>query len=226
MRRALALAALALPSAALAVPWGASPVTLTFGRDVRVERASAPCPFSALGRGENAGCFEWRAEGLRLPPPSATQRVHMLAPAARGRVVAVVEGGALFTDDRGARWQTAAWEGPQQPRSVAFDPRGEEGWAVGTAGTVWASRDRGATWRVRRDGLRGTLVDVAVGQGVVAVVGDQRGVWVSTDGGARFTTLVEQADAAPSLTVSGRAVVIRAGDRTWRATAASGVEPQ
>lgn len=216
--------AVALPAVAWAVPWGASAVTVRVSATASVSRVSAPCPFSALGRGENAGCFAWRGDGVTLPPASLTQRVHLFAVGPRARLVAVTDEGALYTDDLGATWRAARWEGPQTPRSVTFDDGADDAWAVGSSGTVWRSTDRGLSWRVRADVGARTLVDVAAVGGAVVVVDDRGEVRASTDRGEHFRGLDERCDEAPTLSIGVGAVTVRACGRAWRVSAASGVE--
>ena len=173
----------------LAVGWGTSPVDIPLGDGVTAHREPTRC---LTVYGYLQGCVVWRLEGLAPPPIGIAPQVHMFARGPGARIFAAVDNGVLFTDDAGAVWSRASWDGAQSPRALAFDDATGFGAAVGTDGTVWTSVDRGQSWRTRRN-VGNTFVDVAVLGQVVAWTSIRGLVQVSADGGTSVRTLSERA---------------------------------
>lgn len=200
------------PIAAHAVAWGNTAVTIDLGGGMHASRTPGRC---VTGRVVVPGCAVWHLDGVAPPPVASMLSIAMFA-ASRGRVFAAVDAGVLFTDDRGEHWQAAAWDGPHQPRALAFDPRGDYGVAVGTNGTVWTTDDHGLSWRLRRDGSFSTFIDVAVLGDAMVFTDTAGGVWVSHD---RATSLRTVADVArgpmPTLTVDAAAIWVRIEGARW-----------
>jgi hypothetical protein len=216
--------AIGYPRAALAVPFGTSAVTITFAPNVRAERYAAGCRNSA---GYASGCVGWRFHGFATPLPFAVETANMLAPARGGRIVAATVAGPQISDDRGASWHAARWEGAG-PLSLAFDANSEFGAAVGANGMLYTTDDRGETWRLRRDSSGQRLIDVAVVGQTIVIADDHGGAWVSTDGGLRLRTLSEGTDPAGAIaeiSVRERSIwVLVGGSVWWRADANGSVE--
>lgn len=215
---------LGFAASAHAVAWGTSAVSVPLGRGLAAHRAPALCPHglyvrpTALAwRYRLPGCYAWTTQGFTMPPPTQYQRVNMFAAAQGGRIVAATDRGVLYTDDLGEHWAQAAWDGAQSPLSVTFD--GETGFAAGTGGTLWMSRDRGATWRVRRDGESGDLIDVVSVGTLVAYSNDRGAVRFSTDAGWTVRTVSDRAERAMPVMVAheGALWVRTEGRRWWRA---------
>lgn len=208
---------------ALAVGWGTSAVDIPLGDGIvaRREPMLAPNPWN----GFLARSVTWRLEGLAPPPEVATFAIHMFARGPDGRIFAAVDGGLLYTDDRGARWTHARWDGAQSPRALAFDAATGFGAAVGTNGTVWTSSDRGQTWRTRRD-VGDTLVDVTVLGHVVAWTSIRGLVQVSADGGTSVRTVSERARGPmPVMATHEAQIWIRVdGAQWWRVDREGAVE--
>jgi hypothetical protein len=184
------VACLSAAAPALAVGWGTSPVDIALGDGVVAHREPMlnANPWNAyLPR-----TITWRLDGLAPPPGVAPWQIHAFARAQGPRIVAAVDNGVLYTDDRGAHWSLASWDGAQSPRALAFDPASDFGAAVGTNGTVWTTADRGRSWRTRRD-AGDTFVDVAVLGHVVAWTSARGLVQVSADGGTSVRTISERA---------------------------------
>ncbi len=218
MRRAVLPAFFALvcaSSAAAAVPWGTTPVDLVLGGGAIAHRVTVWCA-------RRLPCPAWRAEGF-APPPGPL--VEMYGAGAAGRIFAATSAAMLFTDDRGASWREAAWDGSQAARAMAFDPATGRGAAVGTDGCVWTTGDNGASWRLRRD-TGDDLVDVAVLDDVVVWIGARGAVVISPDGGSTQRVLVEESRGfAPVLRVAGGLVwILVAGGRWWRVDPAGAAE--
>lgn len=111
------------------------------------------------------------------------------------RIFGSVDTRLFYTDDLGAHWNRARWEGGAAPLAMAFD--GPFGAAVGDNGTVFTTEDGGLTWRSRRDASGVRNVAVAVLAPRVVVWSDANGgVFASLDGGFSPRTLVEPNRAA------------------------------
>ena len=173
---------------ALGVGWGTSPVDIPLGEGASAHREPVRC-FNVYAY--RPGCTMWHLTGVEAPTGPYAFQVHMYALGPAGRIFAAVDSGVLYTDDRGAHWSRASWDGAQSPRSLAFDTATGFGAAVGTFGTVWTTTDGGANWRTRRDD--GDLfVDVAVLGRVVAWTSAVGVVQVSADGGTSVRTISER----------------------------------
>jgi photosystem II stability/assembly factor-like uncharacterized protein len=210
---------------ARAIAYGNAPLTVTLAQGITAQRHPRSCGYWQL---YGAGCVAWTVAGMPVPP-DLLDRATLFTTARGGRIVLAHSSGVAFTDDRGAHWSAARWEGAQGPLSVAFDATSDFGVAVGRNGGVWTSEDRGATWRSRRDAAGQTLVDVAVIGRTIAFSDDHGGVWVSTDGGTSVRTLSDPAASAtpqmPRMTVHERAIwVLVGGSVWWRADASGTVE--
>ncbi|TAK31568.1 MAG: hypothetical protein EPO40_05325 [Myxococcaceae bacterium] len=199
---------------ALAVGWGTTPVDIPLGADVSVHREPVSY-FAPLGFRTLTPTVTWSYRGL-LPPPFGTTQIHNFA-SSGARIFAALDDGVVFTDDRGAHWSRASWDGSQAPRAMAFDDASGFGAAVGTNGTVWTTTDRGQSWRTRRD-VGDVLVDVAVLGHVVAWTSIRGLVQVSADGGTSVRTLSERARGPmPVMSTWQSQLWIRVdGARWWR----------
>lgn len=217
------LGACILPTApALAVGWGTAPVDVPLGDGVSVHRE--PAPFLApFGLRALEPTVTWRYRGL-CPPPFGTSQIYAFAHAG-DRIFAALDRGVAYTDDRGARWALASWDGAQSPRALAFDEADGFGAAVGTHGTVWTTADRGRSWRTRRD-VGDMLVDVAVLGRVVAWTSVRGLVQVSADGGTSVRTLSERARGPMPVmsTYQGHLWIRVDGARWWRVDREGAIE--
>lgn len=150
-----------------------------------------------------------------------------------------IPGGLFRSDDRGDTWRLAEglWRHPDRKRwfgggadlpgihSVLVDPRDPRRVLVGVScGGVWLSRDDGATWEVRAQGMRADFMPpdqagdpvIQDPHRVVACAADfdrmwaqhHCGIWRSDDGAERW---VEITKAGPS--TFGFAVVAHPRDR-------------
>ena len=208
---------------ALAIGWGTSPADVALGDGLVAHRE--PVLATNPWNGYLAGVVTWRLVGLAPPPGVGATQIHNFALGRGGRVFAAVDDGVLYTDDRGARWVRASWDGAQSPRALAFDAATGFGAAVGTNGTVWTTSDSGQSWRTRRD-VGDTLVDVAVLGGVVAWTSSRGLVQVSADGGTSVRTVCERARGPMPVMASHDGLLwIRIdGARWWRVDRDGAVE--
>jgi hypothetical protein len=209
------VACLSAGAPALALGWGTTPVDIALGDGIVAHREPVLYPFLQPWTAYSATPgITWRLDGL-APPPVSPSQIHSFARAQGERIVAAVDGGALYTDDRGAHWSRASWDGAQSPRALAFDPASDFGAAVGTNGTVWTTADRGRSWRTRRD-VGDAFVDVAVLGHVVAWTSARGLVQVSADGGTSVRTISERARGPmPVMAVYDGLLWIRIDGAQW-----------
>lgn len=139
------------------------------------------------GRGSYA---TWRANGFSLGPAPVVNALSFSG-AQGGRVVAIVHGGAYFTDDRGANWQPASWDGAASAAAISFDAASAFGVAGGEDGTIWTTEDRGEHWRRRREREQELVTAVATMGTAFAFVTLVGSVSISRDGGQSFETVFE-----------------------------------
>lgn len=200
-------------TSAWALGWGTTPADVTLGPGISAHREPMPI-FALVGIPQRASLVTWSLRGMSPPAEFGTTQIHNFANLG-GRVFAAIDSGLVFTDDRGAQWSRASWDGAQSPRAMAFDEASGFGAAVGTNGTVWTSTDRGQSWRTRRD-VGDTFVDVAVLGRVLAWSSARGMVQVSADGGTSVRTIVERARGPmPVMSVYQNQLWIRVDGASW-----------
>jgi len=153
----------------------------------------------------------WRATGFALGPEPILS-AYDFAGARGGRVVAIVHGGAFFTDDRGSTWQSAQWDGSASAVAAAFDSASGFGVAGGEQGTIWTTDDRGEHWQRRREREHELITAVATVGRAFAFVTVTGGASISSDGGLNYETVLDSSSwSDASLRGSGDTLDIVAG---------------
>ncbi len=173
---AVGLVALSYASASSAARSGDDGVTIDLGGGMAATPNHSPCG--------GAICVTWTARGFWTPVTSLPS-ANMYANAGNGRVVAAFRRAFAYSDDRGRTWQFSALERGAIPMALAFDLASGFGTAVGSAGSMWTSEDRGATWTLRRSGGTDNLIEVVVRNRTFAFVSARGDVSVSVRLGRR-----------------------------------------
>ncbi len=215
-------------------------VTLTLGPGITVSRFGYYCMqlvncsawtaqgFSLVGRTDASLAasdpYAYRGDGSRAGWIDLS-RAYSFASARGGRIVAAMLRAMYYTDDLGATWHRARFESQQSALALVFDGPTDFGAAVGTSGALWTTEDRGATWRLRRDGGADNLLYLAVGPDhTIVAAGQQGSVFVTFDGGTSVRVLRERGPVIPTIGLHQNAVWIQLEEGIWYRAAGGSIE--
>lgn len=204
-----AMAGVLTSVAAAATPVGS---TVSLGPNASATRTGARC-------GRSFNCSLWRVDGFSLADRLDLRVANDFAVTRTGRIVAATARDILYTDNRGATWNSAHLADPQSPLALAFESDTDEGIAVGTYGSVWTSSDAGASWRSRRDGGAENLVAVGATGSAAVVVGQSGTTWVTFDGGTSIRELFgagQQASDGATFVIRGHGIWVFGSANAWR----------
>lgn len=125
--------------------------------------------------------------------PIAARSLLLDAAVAGNAVVAVGDHGAIIRSvNSGRSWTPAATPPGATLTGIAFEPKGQRGWAVGHEGRILTTQDGGLTWSecFRHTSVNAVLLDVAVlGQDQILAVGAFGLALESKDGGVSWKEL-------------------------------------
>ncbi len=209
MRRVLILllVSTALPAAAQAVVR-----TLDLGDGVILTAQTSSPGVCAMPFGP---CTTWHAVGLDIARMDGllVARTFARVPGT-SRIVASVPhrgsffrtAGLLYTDDRGANWQAAAWPSANTAEAIAFSADGALGVAVGPSRSVWITTDRGLRWIERTSSAGLTYVEVAVLGEAIVIVDESHEAWRSRDRAFSLSSVAGEVIAP--LAIEGAFIVI------------------